>query len=117
MMMVVMVGGVAMVVIVGGVAMVNMALVMAASLVPRLQLQGGMRNTVLLQFLPNLLLNNMGIVVGYNVHCGIIAAAVHSPNMDMMDIKHAVNGRYMLFYLFNGHIGRGLDQKQIQHLL
>ena len=77
---------VVMVVMAAVVDLFHMALGLVAMLLRAFQLQGGVADAVLLQFVPHLMLNFVPIVGGNHMHRGIIVVAIQAPYMHVVHI-------------------------------
>ena len=61
-----------------------------AMLAGGLQLQGGVGDAVFGQFLPDGVLDGVGVGIGDDVHSGIVMVAVQASEVDMVGILHTV---------------------------
>ena len=56
------------------------------------QLQRGMADAVLCQFLPNLLLDPVGIPAAFNVHGGAVTFAIQTADVQVVNVGDTFNG-------------------------
>ena len=73
-----------------GLAMLHSAAFLVAMLAFCLQLQRYVVNSMLRQLSAHPILNLMGITLCHHVHSSKIAITVHAPNVNVMNIDHAV---------------------------
>ena len=79
----------------------HMAMLLVAMLPFLLQLQSYMADAMGAQFPSNHVLDLMGFAACHHMHGGVMTAAVHAPNMDVVHIQDAVNFHKMLANLLN----------------
>ena len=70
---------------------INVAIRIFAGLVLVFQFQGRVDYAVLLQLFLYRLFDRKMIPIRYNMHRGIILHTVHTPDVDMMNIRNAIN--------------------------
>ena len=94
----------------------HMAMPFVAMLCTRFGFDCYVPNIVLAKFLPDQVLNFRTLAVGNDVQSSEVILSVHTPNVDMMHIKYAVNF-FDMFYNFRcfNIMGR-LFQEQIEDL-
>ena len=76
-----------------------------------LQFQRCMMDAMLCQLLTHAFLNFVRIAAGHHVHGGVIAIAVHAPNVDMMCVNHTLNANDMLPNFAHVDPARGFFKK------
>ena len=76
-----------------------------------LQLQCGMTDAVMAQFVPNSCLDLVGVTVGDDVHGGAVVPLIHAPKVDMVHIQHPGNFRKMFLNGLHIHIPWSFLQK------
>ena len=67
----------------------------------RFQLQRRMTDSVFFQLLANFVFYFVGIAVCYDMHRRVMMMPVHTPNVDVMYPKHAVDMQNMFFKLLH----------------
>ena len=93
-------------------AVLNVAMLLVAMLAALLQLERDVSNAVLRELLSHSVLDLVCIGIGDDMHRGVMAFAVHAPNVDMVDVQHAVDLENMLSKLGNLHAVRSFLQKE-----
>ena len=78
------------------------------------QFQCRVVDAVFSQFSTDVLLHVVGITIGDDVHSSIVAVAVHTPDVNVVDILYSANFAYMFLKLVDTDAGRRLFQKNIQ---
>ena len=95
--------------------MLGMAMGIEAGFLRSLGFDGGMSNAMLLQFFSDSSLDFVGRTVGDDVQGGTVGMIVQTPEVDMVNIRYAVDSREMVFEL------RGVDggflEEQVKNFL
>ena len=91
----------------------GMAVLLMAVLPLGLQLQGNVADAVLPQLLTNSLLDLVGVLVGYDVHGGIVILPVHAPDVYVVYPKHSGDFTQMLLNFVNSNTVRRFFKKQL----
>ena len=88
-----------------------MAVLFVAVLVLPFQFQGRVTDAMFPKLFPHGMLDFVGITIGNDMHCGIVVAAVQTPNMDMVNIQDTAYCHEVRFDFPDIHIVRCFFQE------
>ena len=91
----------------------KVAMLTAARLPFGLQLQCGVAYAVFFQLTANQLFDLVGVAVGHKVHGGIVSAAIHTPDVDVVNTQHTIDLQNLFFDLPHRNAVGHFFQKQI----
>lgn len=95
----------------------NVAMLLVTMLTLRLKLKSCVTNSVFAELLAHLFLNFVLVTACNNVHCSIIGASVHAPNVNMVYTKHTVDCLNVFLYLIDLNTLGGFGKEEVKHFL
>jgi len=95
---------------------IDVAMLRAAVLALGFQLQRGVPDAVLAKLLADFFLDLVTVAARNDVHCGIVALSVHTPDVDVVNVEDALDVRQVLADLLHVDAVGRFFQEQIEHL-